>query len=469
MNLQNRTLLFVGLLAYLVLGILAWHFALYRIIYTDSAFQLVNIINDQKFNIGTRYGAVFTQVFALVGVKLHLKLRELITFYSIGFIIIQVVVFTACLKLFKQPKFAIAMLLFSLNMAGYTFFWVQAELPQSINLLIFSFAFIFYRKNSPELSLWEFPLLLAFAFLLVYFHPLVIFPFGFCIVFFFLNESSLQVRKRIVLLAIFFLAIILLKAFVFPISQYDHGSMGRIKNIYRQFPYFFNIASNYYFVQRCLHNYVMYPLATLVITILLAVRKRWLQLLFFWTCFLGYLFIINVSFYQAEYPQYLENMYHPLTVMLVFTLLFSAFKNQVTPLWLYGIIPIILLIRIADVCTTSNHYEARLDKYASFLAKTAKCKNKKLLVRETNLPMDTMEVTWASAQEILLLSAINSPDSARAVFYKNDSIALPYSSDIRNAVFTKWYPIPYQNLNHDYFRMQDYTFYSEVPETIECK
>lgn len=83
---KNKHYFSLGLMAFLAISLLAGYFFRERVALLDAAYQLFMLIYKGDFAIQSgRFGAVVTQVFPLISVKLGLSLKMVMLSYSLSF------------------------------------------------------------------------------------------------------------------------------------------------------------------------------------------------------------------------------------------------------------------------------------------------------------------------------------------------------------------------------------------------
>ena len=116
---------------------------------------------------------------------------------------------------------------------------------------------------------------------------------------------------------------------------------------------------------------------------------------------------------------------------------------------------LVIGIRLYDIPSASTEYTQRLDFYRSLLSDT----KGKLLIEEQELNPPVPLITWSASDELLLLSALNNADSARCIFIDGDISYQRSYPPANNVYVSKWYHIPYNELDRHYFNLTDTSSY----------
>lgn len=100
-----------------------------RILYTDSAYYLYNMINDGFFYVPhNRYLAALAQLVPMAGIRFDLSLAWVVKLYALNIALIPYVGYIVVRYLWKQPFFALTFILLSSVFQHHAFFSPIAEL-----------------------------------------------------------------------------------------------------------------------------------------------------------------------------------------------------------------------------------------------------------------------------------------------------------------------------------------------------
>ena len=354
----------------------------------DIAFHLFNILKNNDFAIQVnRFGAVFTQVFPLLGSKLGWSLSSIMQFYSSGFIVYHFGIFVLSTLLSKSYKFGLAMLLFSTLLMTYTYYWIQSELIQGIGFLILFFGLLYRFSTSKQLGqFWVFPIVSVMLLTLVFFHPLLVFPFLFLAIFFYWDATiNRDLLKGVTLTFVLFYGI---KTLFFK-TNYDSQSMEGLDNFWTYFPNYFAIPSNADFLNYLVSDYQLFLLAFLLVVGCYIYQKRYLKLSFTLSFFFAYLLLINVSYPGVAEQFYIESLYLPLSFFLIFPLVFDhAHQLQKNHLWIG--LSLVLVIRLAQIYAAHEPFTQRVEYMDAYRKKIETMPHQKLIFDESKISKDTL-------------------------------------------------------------------------------
>lgn len=457
-----RKTFLLGIVAYLLLGGLAAVFYLERTVFADIAFHTVMILKEKTFFVqNQRFVAAFTQAFPLAAQGLHLPFKGVLMAYSVGFVVYYGLIFVACTVWLRQWKMGLVMLLVSTLMVTDTFYWIQSELPQGLALLVLAFAMMLRYRTPEGFGGWQLGLLFALWFTIAFAHPMLAFPAFFILIFFWRKSPSRTAvhPKLVVASGVFVLLILLLKNKVLGPSTYDSEAMGRVENLKKLFPDYFNLVSNRNFLRWCLTDFYLLPISFLAIEIFYFWQKKWNKLLLFNVFFFGYLLLVNISIPNGYHRFYLENLYLPLSLFVAVPLVFDVLprfgENGEWPKWGFAVLAVCLAVRLFNIGLAHRPWTARLDWERNFMRENPG----KLLLPESKVPMDKLLLSWGSSFEFMLLSSLDNPSGTRMIAIEEDPNRHAHALNRPRTVITEWYLWDYDELPHRYFNPQDTSLY----------
>ncbi|MFK7807337.1 MAG: hypothetical protein AB8F74_05980 [Saprospiraceae bacterium] len=456
-----KKILGVGTIAYLVLGIIALWFYLERTAFLDISFHLFYILKDGDFAIqNNRFGAVVTQVFPLLGSKIGLSLSAIMKWYSVGFVLYYFTIFFLCTKVLKSPRFGLVMLLFSTLMVTDTFYWIQSEFPQGLALLIFYFALLYQSKDYNKNQLWLTHLLLAVLNIaLVFFHPLLVFPYLFSVLFLFLKNRTLNnpvLKIQLIKSAILFFSILVIKSIFFK-TEYESNSMQGVNNFVKLFPDYFSINSNKEFLIYLFRDYYFLLIALIGMVYYYFKNGKVLHFGLLVSFFFGYLLLVNVSYPEGSEQFYMENLYLPLSLFVIVPLAFELNWNKYQRYY-FPMLIFIIAIRLMHIGFNHQFYSERINYLNNYLEETSSLTQKKIIASEANFPMDTLLMTWASPYEFWLLSTIKE-DQTRSILISKNANKIKWRKMYNKKFLTAWRAFDYSELPEPYFILRDTTYY----------
>jgi hypothetical protein len=456
----NRYTTLFGHVTFGVLAILALVFWRERTIFLDAAFQSFYVINRESlFIVVDRFGAAFVQSFPLLTTKLGFPLSGILMSYSFAFVAFHWLAFFICDKILKVKALALCILLWYVLMTAHTFYWAQNEVIQGISLTFVYFALLMRRGEFSKMRWWDYPLSIGLVFTVVYFHPLIIFPFCFLWGYFFIDRKNEFPKLSLGLLAwsfIGFAAANITKFYVTGVSPYDKGSSERLSdNIVRPIGELLRGPSQRLFWGHCFDDFVLVLPFLIVIVGFYIWQKAFLKLLFFLASTFGFIFVIATSYYESKDWFYLESQYLPLAVMLAVPFVFDVMPNIKKAKWAVGILGFVLIFKVLYIFQTHQPYTNRLAYLTQLMDKTRTTGSTKLFTNDDNIDEKTLLMSWGCAYETLYLSAIQSPDSTRSLHIVGEPKEKMWMTEGKKNFYTAFDNLEYGKANRRYFNFQD--------------
>ncbi len=452
----HKPVFLIGSLAYLVLAVLALVFYLERTAFLDIAFHLFYIIKNGDFAIqNNRFGAGVTQIFPLLGSKIGMSLKSIMQLYSCSFVFYYYLVFALCLLVCRSYRFALAMLLLSTIMVTDTFYWIQSEFGQGLATLVLFFALLQFRSDQKAERQWyQYPILFIFIFALVFFHPLLLFPFLFTGVFLYLHGKTDKDILKVSLVS--FLLMFVTKA-VFFRTVYESGSMRGLKNFAELFPNYFSIQSNRDLLYYAIKDYNLLFLLLFASIAFYIWKRKYKKLLLLCSFFAGYVLLVNVSYPHGEHQFYMENLYLPLSIFVIFPVVFDLIdllprRSLLIALFLF------LAFRIGHIGWNHQQYSTRVAYLQSHLEATRDEPPLKRIIPASKLDKQIMLMHWATPYEFWLLSTLDGGES-RSILATDSPEKLYWAKESTDNFITMWGVFPYRELPEKYFRMKDFSKY----------
>lgn len=406
----------LGTAAYLALAVLAGVFYFERMAFLDMAFQTFHILRTGALQIQSgRFGAAGTQVFAWLAQAAGLPLKGVLLSYSLGHVLYYLLLFLAVTLGFRQWKWGMVLLLLSVLMTTHTFYWLS-EMPQGLAFLVFILAWLHWRESIYKLQWWEYPLLAAALVTAFYFHPMVLYAMIFCSVFFLLRKQAPSGWRALHLLALgIFLLTVFVKYKVLKLDWYDAMSLERAKAFGELWPNWFDLKSNRDFLHWCFRDYYLIPAGILLNTGFYVWKKQSLKAILAALFPLGFVVMVNVPFHNGDNQFYLENLYLPLAMFVSVPLVFEVLPGLLPERQMFMALTLITGLQIFHIYQSHRPWTERLHWEQEFLQKTAGLPHRKLLLTDQQVPMDKLILSWGTAYEFLMLSALQHPDSARCI------------------------------------------------------
>ncbi len=444
-----KRLYFIGFAGYLFLFVFSILFFKERTIFCDIAFHLFLILKDNTFVPNFRFGAFFTQLYPLFAARAGMSLSSVMMAYSVGFIFYHFIYFLICGLVCRRYQFGLCILLFNLLFLSHTFYWMQSELPQAINLFILVLA-VASTVKSNDIKPLALAVIFLGLFIVVFTHPLAIFPVVYCIIFFLLSKDEPVIDKKLLYsIFIFSIGTYLIKVTFFQ-GGYDSQAMSTVHSL--PFKNIFSIYSNVHFVHNCFIKYYWIPILSLLVFTYYLVRKDWRKCILFCLFMIGYLELVNLTHANSDgYDFYIENQYLPLGIFIALPLVFDVFpaikKKYVAELFF----TVILATGCIRIYNTHESWSARLNWERHFLVEN---EGKKMIVDEKKTPVNLLLMTWGTPLEFWLLSTTEYKRSASVIITGNPESYMGFIDSSKSLIVTGGL-FPYSTLSGRYFKFED--------------
>lgn len=450
----------VGLFCYTILFIFAVIFFKERTIFMDASFIMFSIAKDSTLAIQNfRFGSAFIQLFPLISLKLGLPLEKIILSYSVGFVVFFSLIYSIIKYLIKNESLSNSLLLYNVLIVSGTFYWIQSEQIQGSALLLLYFALLMPNHLKEKWPAAVLAFLYLLLFILVFIHPIIIFPFIFFNLFLYLSPSSDKFKidkQELISLTLYFLVVYLIKLVFFK-HPYDSQSMGNLKNLITLFPYYFDIQSNKNFLYNLFTDYYLFGIIFLVNIGFYILKSSWKKLSLMVIFSLGYFLLINVSYPEGANKFYMESYYVQLSLFVIIPFIFDTLP-QIKIKYHYPLLFAIVLIRLVHIYEAHRPFKERLAWERSYLTKSQNGSNKKIISSLKDFPKDKLFDNWATAYEFWLLSTIEQK-SSRSVIFIEDPNKLLWATPKKDAFVTQWGVFEYKDLPAQYFKFRDTNAY----------
>lgn len=477
----RRHTLRLGAASYAVLLALAAVFYLERMAVLDMAFQTFQILRTGALQIQSgRFGAAGTQVFAWAAQALGLPLKGVLVSYSMGHVLYYAGIFGVIVLGWRQWQWGLVLVLLATGMTTHTFYWLS-EMPQGLAFLVLLLAWLHHKAHLNALRWWEFPVLAATVVTAFYFHPLVLHAMLFCGAYFLLanrdtrraeRDSAMRARPQdapptlhgagntlYLLVLALFLATAFVKYNLLKLDWYDAQALERAKAFGTLWPHWFDIQSNRDFLRWCLSDYYMVPVLTVLNAGYFFWKKQGLLAALVLGAPLAFVLLVNVPFHNGDNQFYLENLYLPLGLFVAVPFVFAVLPGLLPPHRQWIPVAAVAAVGLVRIGSAHRPWSDRLHWEQEFLKNTA-AQHRNLLLTEEQVPMETLVLSWGTAYEFLLLSALQHPDSTRCILVDEASERFDTLLERPRLFLGEFRNYPFDDLPRRYFHPTDTTGYA---------
>ncbi|WP_045688358.1 hypothetical protein [Hymenobacter sp. AT01-02] len=444
----RKTIVWSGVVTYIVLAVLAIVFYKERVAFVDLSFHLFTILQEDTLTIQNyRFGSAITQLVPLLGGRLGLSLHTVTILYSLAFVGWYASVFAFCVWGARAVRWGTVVVLLSTLMVTHTFYWAQSELQQGLVFMVLFLA-VYQRWLVVKWPGWGVPALSIGLFTLCFFHPTLFIPFSFCCLFFVLRNRDSYTSYLWLLGAMLALTYIKNKVFHTP---YDIDNIKRTDKLFSLFPNYFNTYAFQRFLNWLVYDYYLLSLGLILVIAHYAWQKQWLRMALSGGAFLAYALLVTGSYSEGQEPQfYMENLLLPLAVFVAVPLAFDVLPS-LPARWAAGMVVMVLALRLLSIGFAHVPYSNRVAWAQRLLHHTENLPNRKLLLPEQGVPMDTVMMTWATPYEFWLLSSLEEPQQARSIcISSNPDEKMPFLNKPQSFLAT-WGLFDYSQLPARYF------------------
>jgi len=453
----------LGLLAMLVLLVLAWHFYLERVAYYDLAYHLFTYIQRPELFIqNRRFVAAVTQLPTIWAVRAGWSVDAILRLYSLAFVAYYLAVYVISAKWFKNEQVALVVPLLFVLIASRTFYWAQSEFPQTLAALLLFYAGV--ARQAPVRWRLSTLALAALVPVIIFGHPLAIFPFLFIWGYDWLLNQRWRDWAYYGLLALA-LGTYKYRSSLIPPGSYEANSNTFLPNLERYFPHYLDLSSFHEFWHLCRGSFVALPILLAALTVFYLRRGGWPalgRLGLVWGFVAGYAFIVNVSKPDYTEATYLENMFLPLGIFVA-----VPFALELLPAlerhwgrrgpWLAAsVLGLVLALRLAVLYHAHESYSAYQQWLGHLMAYTKQFPEHGYLMDDANADPARLRAGWpwwASPYETLLLSTRPSPDSARTIYISNELARFLEPAKTPAMFLAPFDLFASRELNANYFRL----------------
>ena len=451
-NLKGSAMIVLSLLGILLAG--SFFYYKERVLFVDAPHILFRIINNNSFEIAERrYGSFVTQMFPLVGLKLHCSLNILMLLYSGSFYIFFT--FTALLLMYKFKRYDLGILLglyFTLFVSD-TYYWTNNEIHQGICWLFIAIAVLFFlagKYKNKVLPILVFPLF----FIAIWTHPLVMLVALFLWFFYWIDRRYWPFNNtQSIVCSIILLALSYLKFNQSLHHGYDSGKV----EIVTQFN-FANIKSLitapqlHYFIRNCAANYWLLVILSLAGWAGMLWQKKYLLTAFSVLCAIGYMVLICITYRDLDNTRfYIESEYMPLSIICS-----APFVYYVLPLFRKNLIAIVLVVvfstRLIYIYQAHSSFTNRLVVIENINRKMQDKKISKLIIRTKSGALDDkLVMTWGAPAESMIYSNLKGDKPQHTYIIMDSAQAISFNTLSKDTIlgcFQKWTTA---ELNHYYF------------------
>ncbi|MBL7894375.1 MAG: hypothetical protein JNK50_03705 [Bacteroidia bacterium] len=471
----KRIVFWTGILFFTIYFIYCAFFYLERTVSFDAAYYSFKILHRENFNIeNDRWGAFYTQLLPLLGIKCGINLKGFLFLYSISFAIWNFIFFTIILKALKNYKLAFSYLLSIILFYRYSFYYPVSEIHSTFGLMFILFALIEYLNENIITKKGYVAIIffvLACSLLIAYTHVLAIVP----ILFWFFYKLAMLIENRefkpsIVLVSFLPIIILALKILLIPKDSYDASKMIGINEFKKVLTDLNNIESFQFFKEFFVNHFLVNILIFVVVILFLLLRRFWLQSLILVTGFIGLIILVIAYNTNHDSPLNYQN-YYCLFGVIIGVSISQNFLFHFKYKYIFGLVLIVLSFNFYKLTKSGLSIYDRTKYIERTIENLRNREGKKFVVCAWNFDWKTVWVDWDLSFESLLLSSLENPKNSMTFFSvintsQFDSIIKTQPKCFIGIQFLPyWFNLNTDSFNKNYFNFEDE--YYQKPNTVQ--
>ncbi len=447
------TVLTLGSVVLLALGLFAWRYYLERTACFDSAFfSWLMIDAGEPISVLGRYGSWLPQLLPVALIELGQPLEVVLRSYSVSFILFHGLVFYSIAFRLKDGPATLAFPLTLTAAFHYMFYYGISELYQGLSLTVLLWV-VLRRAWSVGSSMWWPVGTFLLNVIISFYHQLLVLPLVFLLVHVALEDRRWRERKVWVLSGALVLWYVLRIALMTK-SSYEEARMPKMADLLTYAFRLSELNSTVYFLM------VWTKFKSLLLIMVAGagmafMNRSWLRSIWAFVFSFGFIVLILIVDRDGMAPVIYEN-YYPV-VGLVWSIFFATEAAAMKGGWKkLTIVMVALASALGLLQIHRGHYRLsdRVEYAQRITAYQAEHGARKSLVRFDNYPWTYALVHWAVGFESALCSGVRGPEQAATIFV-SDKLALLDTVASRTDQFLgpDWQPIWFglQNLDHRYF------------------
>ncbi len=462
----DRIYRLLGHLSFLILFAFASIWAAARVCYTDSAYQLFDLVQTGTFSVNDgRFSMVVSELLPLLCLKLHLPLGCVVTAYSLSFLLMACICYLLALYALKDKGSALLMLLFFIGMNA-TFIHCISETFQLLFAAALLYAMLSHRlqhRGNTCILLYDVCLLGLTAFC-VFIHPVAVFFMAFIWLYVWVDEKF-RLRRETVVVLLSAIACTAAKFLIPSKGAHDATFLLPLPELLAQLPNFLHFGSLHFFKAH-LGNYYFLPVLIFIWTSVRYIRHRMGWKAFFYMGFNLFFFFITLWIYFAgDGPIGMERSFLPL-----FFFVGLPWVKEVLPAleeksgkWVALVLACVVLLSVVRMGLSVCHQQKRLDDIDKVLVQARKDGARKVFVSRSDADAMGLEYSWGTAVESLIYTTLRyGKDGCSNLFiYEDLSLLQIYElgTTDRFAFVPWWIYLKMEDLNTDYFPLPEGPFY----------
>lgn len=383
-------------IAFSILLLFAYLFAIERVLFQDASVMIFKIINEKKTYVTNyRFISAFIELPSLIAIKYNLSVKIIVYIYSFAFFIPEIITASILVFVLKDYKNLLVLILLLVVLNNFDFYYTYAEFHKGINLCVLFLSIIqnrsWIQKQTLILSLLGLYIIILFC------HPLTVVCILFIFVYLYVNKDISFRQTLLSGILVIVSAILKLK---FIVTDYEKQKMASPIDVLHLFK---NNTLLNEFTRQLLHHNFVFLILFLVVIAGLIYHKKYLHLLGFWGFSIGYFLLIIAKNKTIGYDHYGEYFFKPIVFFIAVYIMHQLYHST-------SIQRAFLMIMVILSVTKIYHYRkilcAHKERYEAILKVMHTHNIDKAIISKDAYQFDLFDDRWASSYESILLDKI---------------------------------------------------------------
>ena len=461
----DKTAYTIGMVVLLVLLAGAAYWYLERVLWTDPAFIVFEVMYQHQPVISEyRYGAFVTQVWPLFGYWLHLPLGVILWLYSISFYIFYTGVFVLLGWRWKQYGLGLLFVFYFTLLASDTFFWPNNEVHQGVGWMMLFLGLYRYHRSNGSFPWYIHLLLVPLLLLALNTHLLVAAPFAFLWTYLWLGEGR-RPDRVVIGYSLLIASGIGLRYWMSHDSWYDGYKLKGIKDLsWDGFLAGFQSGHARQVAHMVWPDY--FSLLGLLIIGLLYVlwRGYWLRAaatVLACLVYAGLVFVTYPASFDRDLLFYIESEWLSLSLIAAAPFCLDLLPNTKQPFVIAGLLAVVFALRLDRIGDSATYYETRLENLRTMTDQLDDMGYQKVRFGDADQLKPYFGSTWGLPAETLLITSLRAQDQGLTVKPLPDSE--PDAAEAGKIFRGNFRDVPIGGIDRRYFRLDSLGAYRRLP------
>ncbi len=404
--LKRNYVAFIGLICLFSLLILSLYFYRERIYFSDPAYQLFLLINDQRIEVMTnRWPSTIFRLLPFIGLKLGMSSATLAKLFSISFPLFHLISFCFCSLYLKEKSLSLLLLFVLVLLTNDSFYWCSSDLLQGITTSLLGLALLRNTKSIlPKYLISSFLMVAA-----VFFHPLCLFP-----LFYILIDDTLEKTmywKPQWVLGLVFASTWIIRNTFFS-TWYDQAKSTEFWNNYHSLDWLSIPTHHTFFTSELPVYYPTLILIALISIVVLIKQRSWIRLLLMAVSVLGFILLVHISNPRNTWMFYRESNYVCLVVFASYPFVKHLFESNTLKFKYKIFLPLLFLFCIIRIGYRHAPFTERVQLLRE---KSMESSCNKIKLEKQSTWDHIIKMEWAIPFESLLITSEHG--TCKTIFY----------------------------------------------------